>query len=184
MKFILFVALESEFPMEFAPRNFELYYTGIGKVNAAFKATNILSNKNPLDYIVLNYGSAGTNFLNKNTIHKCTKFQQSDIDARPLAASQGITPYDESIYPQIPSIIEFSDEGKLCSTADSFQETPLSEIVDMEAYAIAKVCKILNFPFVSYKFISDDGNLDDWKNNHHNGIDLFLQKLKTDFHIN
>lgn len=184
MKLILFVALESELPSEKVPPGVEIHYTGVGKVNAAFKATNILTQKNQEDIYVINYGSAGSKTLIKNTIHKCTKFEQLDIDVRPISNSIGETPFDDSVYPNIPAVIEFTYDGKLCSTADSFQKQPTSEIVDMEAYAIAKVCKILNFPFVSYKFISDDGNIDEWENNHHSGIELFIDTLKTDFFLN
>jgi nucleoside phosphorylase len=53
----------------------------------------------------------------------------------------------------------------------------------MEAYSIAKVCKIYGFDFTAYKFISDDGNHEDWTKNHNKGIELFLQQLKDDFKI-
>ena len=49
--------------------------------------------------------------------------------------------------------------------------------VDMEAYSIAKVCKIFGFDFVAYKFVSDDGNADEWEQNHMNGADLFMRVL-------
>ena len=40
------------------------------------------------------------------------------------------------------------------------------DVVDMEAYAIAKVCKLENIQFKCFKYISDkaDGNAEnDWK---------------------
>jgi adenosylhomocysteine nucleosidase len=173
MNIILFVALESELPPSTVPENVEIYYTGVGKVNAAIKTTNILTNKNPENTLVINYGSAGTNSLSKNQLYKCTKFEQSDIDTRPLTEHKGETPFEINM----PTIIMFSDDGKLCSTADLFQTSPSSEIVEMEAYSIAKACKILGFDFVAYKFISDDGSSDEWTENHKNGKDLFLNVL-------
>ena len=71
----------------------------------------------------------------------------------------------------------FEDSGYLCSTADKFQENPSAPIVDMEAYSIAKVCKIFGFDFAAYKFISDDGNANEWEENHMNGADLFKDVL-------
>jgi nucleoside phosphorylase len=47
----------------------------------------------------------------------------------------------------------------------------------MEAYALAKVCKIYGYDFTAFKFISDDGNPDDWEENHHLGVEKFLKKL-------
>lgn len=174
MKVILFVALESEFP-KIEHANLSIHYTGVGKVNSAIKSTQILSKEQ--NALVLNYGSAGTNSLNVNEIYKCTSFTQFDIDARPLVEIKGKTPYDNIIYPEIPDIISFGNDGKTCCTADFFQQNPSCEIVDMEAYSIAKVCKIHNLNFISYKFISDDGNSDDWLNNHVNGKDLFIDIL-------
>ena len=62
-------------------------------------------------------------------------------------------------------------------TADKFQENPSAHLVDMEAYSIAKVCKIFGFDFAAYKFVSDDGNADEWKQNHMNGADLFKEVI-------
>ena len=174
---IVFVALPSEFDLDHP--NVTVVYTGVGKVNAAIMATKTLPLYNPEDTIVYNYGSAGSKVLVKNILYKCTKFEQSDIDARPLVDSVGTTPYDEEIYPQVSSLIEFDESlsGYLCSTADKFQENPSAPIVDMEAYSIAKVCKIFGFDFAAYKFISDDGNADEWEQNHMNGADLFKEVL-------
>jgi adenosylhomocysteine nucleosidase len=177
---ILFVALESEFPRQQVSDNLEIYYTGVGKVNAAIKATQVLVNKSSDNTLVLNYGSAGTNSLAKNSLFKCNKFEQLDIDARPLIKFKGVTPYDNLIYPAIPATIEFGADGEICSTADQFQEKPPAAIVDMEAYSIAKVCKILNFDFISYKYISDDGSHEEWESNHMNGQDLFMEILKQE----
>lgn len=178
---VIFVALESELPNVNLPDNVEIYYTGVGKVNAAIKATNVLSVKNSENTLVINYGSAGSKILSKNNIYKCSKFEQSDMDARPLVESIGETPFDNCIYENMPNMISFDDgydsKGYLCSTADKFQENPSAPLVDMEAYSIAKVCKIFGFDFVAYKFVSDDGNSEEWQENHHNGAKLFLREL-------
>lgn len=183
MNIILFVALESELTANSLPENVEIYYTGVGKVNAAIKATSILSVKNSKNTLVINYGSAGSKFLVKNNLYKCTKFEQADMDARPLVDDIGVTPYDENIYQNISQVILFGendyDSGYLCSTADKFQENPSAPLVDMEAYSIAKVCKIFGFDFLAYKFVSDDGNSNEWIENHKNGAELFLQELKN-----
>ncbi len=174
---VVFVALPSEFQLDHP--SITIIYTGVGKVNAAIMATKTLPLYNPEDTVVYNYGSAGSKVLIKNLLYKCTKFEQYDMDARPLVESAGITPYDEEIYPHIPSLIEFNEamSGYLCSTADRFQENPSAPIVDMEAYSIAKVCKIFGFDFTAYKFVSDDGNAEEWEQNHMNGADLFMEVL-------
>ena len=172
---VVFVALPSEFQLDHP--NITVVYTGVGKVNAAIMATKTLPLYNPEDTIVFNYGSAGSKVLIKNLLYKCTKFEQFDMDARPLVDSIGITPFDNEIYPKIESLIVFEDSGYLCSTADKFQENPSAPIVDMEAYSIAKVCKIFGFDFAAYKFVSDNGDANEWEQNHMNGADLFMEVL-------
>ena len=175
---ILFVALESELPNVNLPNNVEIHYTGVGKVNAAIKATSVLSVKDSKNTLVINYGSAGSKVLDKNNLYICNKFEQADMDARPLVDNIGETPYDQTIYENMTSLITFDGYGLICSTADKFQENPSALIVDMESYAIAKVCKIFGFDFVAYKFVSDDGNSEEWKENHKNGVFYFLEELE------
>ena len=68
-----------------------------------------------------------------------------------------------------------------CYTGDKFR-TPsqYEDVVDMEAYAIAKVCYLHNVDFISYKYITDDGNADDWISNCHKGTEKFKEVL-TDY---
>ncbi len=56
------------------------------------------------------------------------------------------------------------------------------DIVDMEAYALAKVCKIHNIEFKCYKYISDYANDDssnDWIENCNKGATHFLSLYPT-----
>jgi adenosylhomocysteine nucleosidase len=175
---ILFVALESELPKELVPRNVSVFYTGVGKVNAAIKATEVLTGLNGktrwFDAIVLNYGSAGSNTIPKGMLVDCKYFIQNDMST-PFG-KQHSTPFDELIYPELKeSTIEFGT-GYVCRTQDKFEQNPHG-IFDMEAYAIAKVCKINHFDFTAYKYISDGGDAADWKENHSKGASLFLAEL-------
>jgi adenosylhomocysteine nucleosidase len=176
---ILFVALESELPKELVPPNVSVYYTGVGKVNAAIKATEVLTGLNGktrwFDAIVLNYGSAGSNTIPKGTLADCRYFIQNDMYT-PFGKTHE-TPFDSEIYPEIKEpTIEFGT-GYVCRTQDKFEDNPQG-IFDMEAYAIAKVCKINGFDFTAYKYISDAGDSDEWKENHSKGASLFLEQLK------
>jgi adenosylhomocysteine nucleosidase len=50
----------------------------------------------------------------------------------------------------------------------------------MEAYAIAKVCKLKNIDFRCFKFISDNADneaKDDWVDNVSLGVKLFIEKI-------
>jgi len=172
---ILFVALESELPQELVPPNVSVYYTGVGKVNAAIKATEVLSGLLPnFNATVLNYGSAGSNTIPKGTLADCRYFIQNDMHT-PFGKTHE-TPFDSEIYPEIKEpTIEFGS-GYVCRTQDKFEDNPQG-IFDMEAYAIAKVCKIYGFDFRAYKYISDGGDIDEWEENHSKGKELFVAEL-------
>ena len=178
MRIKLFVALPSEFPQEKAPLGVDVIYTGVGKINAAIKATQTLENLSPTDTIVINYGSAGGPDAFVGNLFKCKTFVQRDMDARPFA-KETVTPFDDTIYPKLDNneCIEFGS-GLTCHTQDKFEKKPLA-VYDMESYSIAKVCKIYGFDFTAYKYVSDSGNPDDWQVNHNKGIEMFLDKLKN-----
>ena len=176
---ILFVALESELPQELVSPNVSVYYTGVGKVNAAIKATEVIlgfrmGGWKPDDVVVLNYGSAGSNTIPKGTLADCRYFIQNDMNT-PFGKTHE-TPFDSEIYPEIKEpTIEFGS-GYVCRTQDKFEDNPQG-IFDMEAYAIAKVCKIYGFDFRAYKYISDGGDVDEWEENHSKGKELFVEQL-------
>lgn len=176
-RIILFVALESELPKDRLPNSVDVYYTGVGKVNAAIKSTQVLSqarNYSENGVLVVNYGSAGSNTLPIGTLVECRHFVQQDMDT-PFGEKYS-TPFDEITHNQLnESVLKFGD-GEVCRTQDKFEMNP-NGIFDMEAYSIAKVCKLNRFDFVAYKYISDSGISDDWDINHIKGIDRFLDIL-------
>jgi len=71
------------------------------------------------------------------------------------------------------------------STGDNFVTSPpeiTSDAVDMEAYAIAKVCALEGVPFSCFKFITDlaDKNAaEHWQENVRLGAKSFLDLINT-----
>jgi len=54
------------------------------------------------------------------------------------------------------------------------------DVVDMEAYALAKVCYVFKKNFISFKYISDGANnnaIKDWSKNIHQGEELFKSTI-------
>ena len=101
------------------------------------------------------------------------------MDARGiLNLKLGETPFDN-----INEIIN-SDEGLSCGSGDSFVTKKIEmnvDVVDMEAYALAKVCKLENIKFRCFKFISDNADenaTSDWIENCKNGAKLFKKKIE------
>ena len=171
---LLIVALEAELPRDLAA-GFQLVYSGVGKVNAAISLCNALAHFSP--ETVVNYGSAGTLRPDLSGIHRVTRFLQRDMDVRALGFELGQTPFEDDV------IIDLAphniDLGLSCGTGDCFVDTPpelASDLVDMEAYALAKICQQRGIDFHCLKFISDSADntaAQDWHQQLAIGAHLF-----------
>ena len=169
----------------------QILYTGVGKVNATLKLTQRLHSSH-LHYmpimpkLVINYGTAGSRKIKKKTLVDCTKFIQRDMDVTGLGFMRGETPFEQDP----PFIIqqqnvEFNPIGRnaMCGSGDNFVEDRTQyygEVVDMEAYALAKVCYHNDVPFISFKYITDGADEqahEDWEANLADGIEVFKETV-------
>lgn len=147
------------FEEEFQSTEYNVLYLEVpGKIIAAMATQWLIDNYDPEE--IINVGTAGGNPNHKNIeigkIYKIGKVIDRDYK----------TP--NTILPEI--IIEKALPNSRCFTGDSFVEnwdTTDMGIVDMEAYAIAKVCihPENNIPFTCFKYISDTGSAADWHEN-------------------
>tara|TARA_B100000424_G_C22852424_1_gene454486 strand:+ start:428 stop:991 length:564 start_codon:yes stop_codon:yes gene_type:complete len=177
---LIVCALEQETQNELDDYN--VLYTGVGKINATYELTKQLYYQNSINYdvrsnLIINYGTAASKVY--NGLVDCTRFIQRDMDATPMGLKIGETPFDNE-----PSMIDFSHiknpigKNLTCYTGDSFvTDIQYMDVVDMEAYALAKTCRNFGKDFVSYKYISDDGNADDWEKNCGKGVKEFKKLL-------
>ena len=167
--------------------DYRVLYTGVGKVNATLKLTQKLQidrSLPPLPKLVINYGTAGSRELPIGELVDCTKFTQRDMDVRGMGFMQGQTPFENDV-PVILDYdhVEFNPIGKKlrCGTGDNFVQDNkeiYSDVFDMEAYALAKVCYHYDVPFISFKYITDNANEHspgDWKDNCTDGVRLFKE---------
>ena len=173
---------------DWKPHN--LLITGVGKVNATYKLTKRLAVEGSIDYdarinLVINYGTAGSRKIKKKTLVDCTKFIQRDMDVTGLGFMRGETPFEDKPPITIESTSEFNPIGRkaTCGSGDNFVEDRsqyYGEVVDMEAYALAKVCHHYNVPFISFKYITDGADEqahEDWEANLADGIIEFKEKV-------
>ena len=161
-------------------------YTGVGKVNATYELTNYLSRLSiPSPNLIIIYGTAGSRKIKKKTLVDCTKFIQRDMDVTGLGFMKGETPFESEPPMTIQSTSKFNPIGRnaSCGSGDSFVEDRTNyygEVVDMEAYALAKVCHIRKIPFISFKYITDgadEQSHEDWEKNLADGIEEFKRKV-------
>ena len=154
-------------------------HTGVGKINATYNTLKLINIHKPK--LIINYGTAGAINTKLNGIVECTKFFQRDMDVRGLDFELGETPFDK-----IKEIIT-SKDGYSCGTGDSFVNKKIDmdvDVVDMEAYAIAKVCKLKNIEFKCFKYISDNADVNadnDWNKNLAKGASAFASLMSTQF---
>ena len=150
---LILVAIEDELKRRELPDH-QIEYIGVGKVNAVFNTLKAI-----------------------NGLVEVSKFFQRDMDASPLGFDVGQTPFEENIE------ISFGRQGVTCGTGDKFVTCApklKTDIVDMEAFAIAKVCKLKNIDFRCFKFISDNANKeakDDWVDSVSLGAKLFIERI-------
>ena len=177
------MALPAEGAGRFEAAGIDVLYTGVGKVHAAIAMTRRLA-----DYahagarppLVVNFGTAGSLRFAPRTLVACRRFLDRDMDATALGFAHGTTPFDEH-----PPMIEFPEQfpglpDATCGTGDSFSiraGVQAVDVVDMEAYAIAKACRAAGAGFACAKFVSDGADehaARHWKENVAGAADRFL----------
>jgi len=158
-----------------------VFYSGLGKLNAMSTTSKLISegfNE------IINIGSCGSTNLKPGEIIKIGKCFE-DIDATPIF-EYGKTSNDELGFIEIDKNSEFS-----CFTTDYFfYHNEISKysqnyikmvnecsVLDMECYSHAKICKLYDVKFSSYKWVSDDGDYNSWVENCKIGFNNFLDNF-------
>ena len=180
---LVVVALQAECVGVFEAAGVPVLYCGVGKINAAMTLARELAryavHDQPMPR-VLNFGSAGSRRHPAGTLVACHEFVQRDMDVRGLGFALGVTPFDAA-----PPILKFEPlfnhlPSAVCGSGDSFATVVTDmdcAVVDMEAYALAKVCWKEQAPFGCAKYVTDGADqaaAEDWQRNVHKSADAFL----------
>ena len=185
---IVVIALRVESAGVFEAAGVPVLYCGVGKVNAAIALTKELSRyaqqgeEMPL---VVNFGSAGSRCFASGTLVACQEFVQRDMDVSGMGFALGVTPYDEA-----PSSLIFDPvfthlPAGICGSGDSFATADIEvdcAVIDMEAYALAKVCWHESARFACVKYVTDGADhtaAEDWQRNVHVAAEEFLQLFQS-----
>lgn len=147
---LIVIAIPQEAPT--LQKYHNVFFTGVGKVNAALTVAQLIEQYRPNR--IFNFGTAGG--ITQTGLVKCTHFVQRDMLCMPLMPNPGETPFESN------HRISFGSTGVTCSTGDNFvtnnQLDIPADVVDMEAYALAKACQLNEIEFVCYKFVSDQAD--------------------------
>jgi adenosylhomocysteine nucleosidase len=186
-RMIVAMALQVESAGVFEAAGVPVLYCGVGKVNAAIALTKELSRYTQEGEdmpLVVNFGSAGSRCHPTGMLVACHAFVQRDMDVSGLGFALGVTPYDAA-----PSMLTFDPvftnlPAAVCGSGDSFAMAEIAvdcEVIDMEAYALAKVCWHESAGFACAKYITDGADhaaADDWQRNVHLAAEEFLRLFR------
>jgi len=180
---LVVMALPAEGAGRFEQGGVRVLYTGIGKVNAAIALMRRLSDYRQagrMPQLVVNFGTAGGVNVPARTLVGCRRFVDRDMDVGALGFAPGVTPFDE-----LPAMLEFAPRfaalpDAICGTGDSFATRPHAlecDVVDMEAYALAKACRVQGVDFACAKYVSDGADAEaaaHWQENVAGAADAFV----------
>lgn len=182
---LIVMALQLEGQGLFEQHGIPVLYCGVGKVNATYVLTRRLADYRhagrALPYVV-NFGTAGSRHHPTGAVLECHAFVQRDMDVSGLGVPLGTTPFDAGV----PIRLEFPAvfpqlTPAVCGTGDSFATTQSAlecDVVDMEGYALAKVCWLERARFTAVKWVTDGADHTagaDWQSNLHHAAERFLQ---------
>jgi len=163
-------------------------YCGVGKVNASIALTRELCRYAQAGVrlpLVLNFGTAGSHVHETGAFVACHEFIQRDMDVRGLGFALGVTPFDAAPFSLRFEPVFTHLVAAICGTGDSFAtvqcETDCA-VLDMEAYALAKACRVAGAEFACVKYVTDGANhaaATDWQNNVHRAATEFLNLFRA-----
>ena len=166
----------SALPQEIIGLGQDVLITGVGKINATRVLVDYIIKQKPKQ--IINYGTAAkcSRRVEVGKIYEIKKFIQRDMNATQLGFETYQTPFGKGAIDTglvLPSNL-------VCGTGDNFWEgdsqfTAEYDVADMEAYALASVCEEYKIPFRCFKYISDEGNADQWIDNCKKGVKLFKE---------
>jgi adenosylhomocysteine nucleosidase len=176
---VVIVALETELSRHPLIDDVVLIHSGVGKINATLAARLAIEQHRPS--LVINYGTAGAIHASAIGLMEVARVIQRDMIAEPIAP-RGVTPFSA-----LSAEIESGHTGVCCATGDSFVtaadpwlQDHKVDVVDMELYAIADVCRRSGLPWRAFKFVTDmadAGAADAWSRQVGRGELLFEQAL-------
>lgn len=132
--------------------------TKITKPYAAATLAHAIVTYNP--DAVINVGTAGTLNLSVGDIVVCRKFIDRDIARSGFSSVSSKISFEEDFPIRLQSKVggKYTDDFYTVNTGDDFvtkADTIVGDVIDMEAFADAVVCKTFGVPYISVKFVSD-----------------------------
>lgn len=154
-----------------------MFCIGVGKVNAALNTMMLIDKYKPNR--VINLGTAGGIRVDSG-IYRINEVIQHDVNLTAVGLAPGQHFHD------LHSSIKLSGLGKICASGDIFVTEPNKlrvdcDIIEMEAYSVAKACLLSGIPVEIWKYISDKADENagvTWQDQVAAGEDLYMKVLQ------
>ena len=172
---VLFVmAAQAEHGPQLRAR-FAPVFTGIGPIEAAMHgalALRALEHAGHCPDWVVCLGSAGSRICPLGEVFQVKSVSWRDIDASPFGFTRGVTPLvdhpvDIPLITPLPIAAARLSTGGDVLSGDAYDGVD-ADMVDMETFAIARVCALFDVPLIGLRGISDGPEpptgLHDWTN--------------------
>jgi adenosylhomocysteine nucleosidase len=162
---------------EYGPRlraRFTPLMTGVGPVEAAMVLSVTLArlqHAGSLPHLVVSLGSAGSRVLEQTTVYQASHVSYRDMDASALGFAKGATPFlDQPRVLEMPYCIPGVQSASLSTGANIVSGAAYdaidADMVDMETYAVMRVCQTFGVGLIGLRGISDGvaelHHVDDW----------------------
>ena len=172
---LLFVmAADAEYGPHLRAR-FNPLFTGVGPIEAAMKgalAMGTLARAGQRPDLVVSLGSAGSQVCPLGDVFQVKSVSWRDIDASPFGFAKGVTPFldhpvDIPLATPLPIAAARLSTGGDVLSGDRYAAID-ADMVDMETFALARVCALFDVPLMGLRGISDGPEpptgLHDWTN--------------------
>ncbi len=142
---------------------FSPLFTGVGPVEAALSLSAALARLEVDDRrpgLVISLGSAGSRTLAQTEIYQASSVSYRDMDASLLGFVKGQTPYldlpaELELAPQIPGMKQARlSTGAAVISGQGYSSID-ADMVDMETFALKRVCQHFDLPLIALRGISD-----------------------------
>jgi adenosylhomocysteine nucleosidase len=148
--------------------------TGVGPVEAAISLTEHLTKLDAgerLPLLVVSLGSAGSAQLEQCGLYQASEVSWRDMDATALGFERGVVPFLDqpatlTLGPYVPGIPMATLSTGANIVSGRAYDAIAEHMVDMETYAVMRVCQRFGLPLIALRGISDGdqelGTLADW----------------------
>lgn len=170
---LVLMAAPAEYGAELKKR-IDPVFIGVGPVEAAINSTAViakLADEGNLPDLIISLGSAGSATLEQTGVYQASSVSYRDMDASPLGFKKGVTPFvdhpvDVPIVPRIDGVPEARLSTGACVISGAAYDAIDADMVDMETFAIMRVCQMHGLPLLGLRGISDGQedlhHYDDW----------------------